>query len=201
MTPPRTGEKVVVGEFQACVQVASSGWRSQLNNGNKLQERTYSFSSWKSSATLSTFSPQSCLQKKRRHKSDEVDATGKEGMEENRFLFYSSAQGGRKVGWKNLWLLCILRKFGKADGDPSSQVTLWGAPYLPEIGLPCTASLPHSIRGWEKPVESVAAALAWGWISELRCWGIGQLGIIQSSHLKRRYSNIFQIGSFWEANE
>lgn len=36
---PSKEEKVVVGEFQACVQVASSGGRREVNNGNIITSR------------------------------------------------------------------------------------------------------------------------------------------------------------------
>lgn len=94
MAPPSKEVIMVVSEFQACIQVASSGLKksSQQWEMNNIQESTYPLSYRKSSATLSTFSPMSCLQKKRAkgQKSKEVNAIGKEDLKEKRcFFFYS----------------------------------------------------------------------------------------------------------------
>lgn len=92
MAPPSKEVIMVVSEFQACIQVASSGLKksSQQWEMNNIQESTYPLSYRKSSATLSTFSPMSCLQKKRAkgQKSKEVNAIGKEDLKEKRCFFF-----------------------------------------------------------------------------------------------------------------
>ena len=94
MAPPSKAVIMVVSEFQACIQVASSGLKksSQQWKMNNIQESTYPLSYRKSSATLSTFSPMSCLQKKRAkgQKSKEVNAIGKEDLKEKGCFFFNS---------------------------------------------------------------------------------------------------------------
>lgn len=58
----------MASEFQACVQVASSGWRSKVNNRNITTswKITHSLSYLKPSPTLLTFASYLCLQKERK---------------------------------------------------------------------------------------------------------------------------------------